>query len=107
MPAFGVEKWCNMLGRYIFYVNPNAAEINFVNIQTIGVMGTMYVRDSLLTEHHELVTGDLLSFSVDHIYSELDIANDLVINLRHQEGSELAFATIANTSIDATVTIDT
>ena len=110
---YNSETWCNMQGRYthivkdftsVFVLDPNFES----SICTVGIMGTKYVRDELVTASVTTVEGVTATFDVQHIYSETPIGNILGINLRQKVGAELSFVTLSyGTAGYTTVLIDT
>ena len=90
---FGGEYWCNLEGKYLHIVSDMSAfagQEYETSICTLGVMGTRYVRDGTpLPAQIDIVAGQSWSFSLSHIYSELEIGTTLAIKLREKTQSEL------------------
>ena len=108
VPAFGFEVWCNMSGRYTFFVATNVASVE-VSICTIAVFGPgsgpNYIRvepleDSIVIQANTPQTV----LSVPHVIDENLID---VIDLRQQAGSELSFVSLVNGAASTDVVIDT
>ena len=59
-----------------------------VTICTFGIMGTRYVRDDELPTEIEIIKGDSYSLLVPNIYSEHEIATELIIALRLPTGPQ-------------------
>ena len=61
-------------------------ELYWVTICSLGVIGTRYVRDSNpLPAELNLFPGQTKSYTLPHIYSELEIGTKLAINVREKE----------------------
>ena len=72
-------------------------------------MGTRYVRDTPLASAIDLNFGledESLSFDVEHIYSELEIGNDLEIQIREKEDSKLGFVNLVHSENKTVVVIN-
>ena len=67
-------------------------------------MGTRYVRDVEIPSEFIIETGQLESFEIAHIYSELFIGNELEINLR--QVSSHSFITMQRDMNKTVVTIE-
>lgn len=52
------------------------------SICSVGVMGTKYVRSSVVVASVTVVEGEQTTFDVSKIYSEITISTVLTINLR-------------------------
>ena len=48
-----------------------------IKICNLGIMGTKYIRDTVLSSAFEVNQGESLSFSVSHIYSAITIGTVL------------------------------
>ena len=60
------------------------------SICTLAVMGTRYVRDGQpLPTEIDIIPGESWSFSLSHIYSELEIGTTLDIKLREKTQSNI------------------
>ena len=73
---------------------------------SVGIMGTQYVRDQTLPETIELLTDDLTSFTIINIYSAIPIGNQLNINLRQSLDNELSFVTFTELYSSTIIDID-
>ena len=60
---------------------------------SVGVMGTKYVRDQTLSQSIEVQKDGLSSLTISNIYSAISIGNQLNINLRQPTDKELQFVT--------------
>ena len=49
---------------------------------SVGIMGTQYVRDQTIPEFLEIRKTGITSLTINNIYSSMSIGNDLNINLR-------------------------
>ena len=103
--SFGVEIWCNLEGRYTHIVGDLSHQSGTIFTQTLcqlGIMGTRYIRDIEPPVYHEHILGmdDRNSIFVQHIYSELEIGNELDIYLR--QASELSFIDMVRNGRDGT-----
>ena len=82
----GKEAWCNLQGRYTTIVADYATQSSLSTIEPsicdLGVFGTLYVRDQSILDTFTVTKGTISSFVVAHIYSELEIANELDIAMR-------------------------
>lgn len=86
------ETWCNLQGRYTHIVKDYTSIYPLslfyeVSLCSVGVMGTKYVRDTAVTPTVAVVEGQVASFDVEHIYSQILIGNTLAISLRQNAGS--------------------
>ena len=84
---YGKEVWCNLEGRYMHIVADFTHLIgtNFnVNLCSVGIMGTQYIRADPLPETLEIYNNVLTTLSIPNIYSspQLAIGNILDIKLR-------------------------
>ena len=52
------------------------------SICNLGIMGTRYVRDTPIATELTLQMGETITLSVEDIYAEIPIANDIVPRLR-------------------------
>ena len=89
-PAFGLESWCNLEGRYVFFVSQNVPDGSF-DICHVGIFGTRYLRDQTIESSVTVQAGDSYTMNIDHIYSEESIGNTLDIKLRQPEASTLSW----------------
>ena len=55
-PAYGFEAWCNMEGRFTFFVASEIPE-GEMTVCSIAVMGTRYLRYLSIVESFEIETG--------------------------------------------------
>ena len=55
-PAFGFEVWCNMAGRYTFFVATGVPSVK-ISICSIAVFGTRYIRAQTLTTYFVIQAG--------------------------------------------------
>ena len=94
-PAYGFEVWCNMSGRYTFFVAAGVP-IKQLSICNIAVFGTRYIREAPLTTTVEVKTDSYSVIDVPHVYAEDVIADQLAINIRQKAKSELNFVTFTN-----------
>ena len=71
---YGIEKFCNMEGRYLHIVADLSHLIGVYKMSVCAVasFGTAYIRDESLPDSLELVQGESISLSVPHIYTEYD-----------------------------------
>ena len=69
-------------------------------------MGTAYIRDEAIPSSIEVEARGVIVLSVPHIRAEEDIGNVLAINLRQQEGTQLAFVSFAEETGFTDVLID-
>ena len=53
-----------------------------MSLCTVGIMGTRYVRDGPENLEITIVRGDQGQIEIQRVYSEMEIATDLNINLR-------------------------
>ena len=74
---------------------------------SVGVMGTKYVRDQTLSETIEIFKDKIHELTIPNIYSEISIGNLLDINLRQASGNELSFVTLSELNDYTLVIIDT
>ena len=99
MWAWGKELWTNMEGRYIHFVADTAHLTGATfSICNLSIMGTKYVRDTPIPTALTVEIGETKDLSVEHIYAEIPIANELAINLRQKVGSELSFVALTEAS---------
>jgi hypothetical protein len=68
VPGFGFEVWCNMEGRYTFFV-ASGVPSESVSICSIAVTGTIYVRDTAIDNPMTVTEQETTTFTVKHIYS--------------------------------------
>ena len=82
---YGHEAWCNLGGRYMHIVadfNHLAGSGYNMELCSIGIMGTEYVRDSPLPETFEISQESLTTLAIPNIHSAMPIGNPLNINMR-------------------------
>ena len=106
---FGKEVWCNLEGRYMHIIadfSHLSGEDYSMELCSLGIMGSQYVRDQTLPSTLEISKEDLTYLTVANIYSAMPIGNELNINLRQSEGSELAFVTLTEEADQTIVTLD-
>lgn len=65
---------------------------------SVGVMGTQYVREEAIPETLEIQKDDLTSLTISNIYSSMPIGNSLNINLRLSTENE--FESVSITEMD-------
>ena len=83
--VYGFETWCNLEGQYTFIVMDltNLSDDTYeMSLCTVGIMGTRYVRDGPENLEITIVRGDQGQIEIQRVYSEMEIATDLNINLR-------------------------
>ena len=106
---FGAEHWCNLEGTNLHIVSDmiHLAEQDYeTSICSLGVFGTRYVRGGEpLPAEIKIAAGETWSFSLAHIYSEIEIGTKLEIAVREKTGSNTV--TIVNKDSSAYITIDT
>ena len=84
---YGIEKWCNMEGRYMFIVadlsqiKDNLPKYK-MSLCALGIMGTKYVRDTSPEQSYEITQGEKAEIEIENIYSEIPIGTTLDINMR-------------------------
>ena len=102
-PAYGFEVWCNMSGRYTFFV-ATGVPTYYISICTVAVFGTSYIRS---TDPPSSITLDECPkvLTVDHVRAKHVISDILAINLQQKPGAELSWVSIVNYSSDAVMTI--
>ena len=89
---FGAEHWCNLEGEYVHIVaNLRHLVGDYeMNVCSLGVIGTRYVRDGeALASEIVVLRGESLSLSVPHIYSEIKIGARIAIDVRAKPESNL------------------
>lgn len=92
---FGIELWCNQEGKYMHLV----ADIRHLSspyemsLCSLGIMGTKYERAEM-QENFEVLKGETLTVRVPHIYSSIEIANELRIKVRQPAHAELAYVSL-------------
>ena len=59
-----------------------AGENYSMELCTVGIMGTQYVRDQILQETLEISKEGLTSITINHIYSAIPIGNQLSIKMK-------------------------
>ena len=64
-----------------------------MGVNSVGIMGTKYVRDQTLSQTIEIEKDSLTSLTISNIYSAISIGNQLNINLRQPADLELSFVT--------------
>ena len=82
---FGKEIWCNLEGRYMHIVadlSHLAVSGYSMELCSVGIMGTQYVRDQNLPETYEIQKASPTELTIINIYSAIPIGNQLRINLR-------------------------
>ena len=82
---YGKEVWCNLEGRYMHIISDLkhlAGQGYSMELCSIGVMGTQYIRDEILSDTVEIAKEEILYLTIPNIYSALAIGNQLDINLR-------------------------
>ena len=98
---YGKEVWCNLEGRYIHIVadlrHLEGQDYN-MELCSVGVMGTQYVREEAIPETLEIQKDDLTSLTISNIYSSMPIGNSLNINLRLSQENE--FESVSITEMD-------
>ena len=106
---FGAEHWCNLEGTYLHIVSDMshlAGQKYETSICSLGVFGTRYVRvGEPLPAEIDIVADETFSFSLAHIYSEIEIGTKLEIAVREKTKSNVV--TIVNNDSSAYITIDT
>ena len=105
---FGAEHWCNLEGTYLHIVS-DMSHLKWFEYETsicsLGVIGTRYVRDGdSLPAEITLTSGESQSFSLAHIYSEIEIGTRLAINVREKSG--LSWVQITNEEDWTNISID-
>ena len=105
VPAFGFEVFCNMSGRYTFFVSTIVPSVE-VSICTVAVFGTSYIRIETLTDTIVIQAGDQSVLSVPHVFAEDVIGDQLAIELRQKAGSEIPFVSFINFASSTDVVID-
>ena len=98
---FGKEIWCNLEGRYMHIVadlNHLAGSAYSMELCSVGIMGTRYVRDYPVPETIEILrdSQSTKAINIHHITSAIPIGNTLQINMRQRSGSELDFVVLIN-----------
>ena len=81
----GKEVWCNLEGRYMHIIadlNHLAGDAYVMELCSVGIMGTQYVRDQTLPETLDIQKDGPTSLTISHIYSKIAIGNLLNINVR-------------------------
>ena len=69
-------------------------------------MGTEYVRNEAPPTEITLEQGSTTTLNIPHIYSALEIGNNLKISMRQRSGAELSFVSLSNLALSTSVTID-
>ena len=59
-----------------------------------GIFGTSYVRDQTVPSSLEVSANSLQSIEIQHIYSEREIGNELLIKMRQKIDQELDFVSL-------------
>lgn len=99
MWSFGLEAWCNMEGRYLYFeANYSLLTDATVSICNLGIMGTKYVRDTPVPTQLTIDLYDTVpvSVSVQDFYAEIPIANTINPQVRQAIGAELDWVSISN-----------
>ena len=98
---YGHEAWCNLEGRYTHIVadlSHLAGQGYSMELCSVGIMGTQYVRDEPLPETLEIASEGLTTLTIPNIYSSMPIGNQLNINMRQASGVELSFISLIEES---------
>ena len=106
---YGKEIWCNLEGRYMHIVadlSHLAGQHYSMELCSIGIMGTQYIRDETLPETIEIDSEGLMTLTIPNIYSAMSIGNQLDIKLRQASGSELSFVSLKEQIGSTLVQID-
>ena len=99
--SYGHEAWCNLEGRYTHIVadlSHLAGQGYSMELCSVGIMGTQYVRDEPLPETLEIASEGLTTLTIPNIYSSMPIGNQLNINMRQASGVELSFISLIEES---------
>ena len=78
-----------------------------ISICAVAVFGTRYIRDEPLKSSIKIQANSSSVLSVPHVYAEDVIGNQLAIDLRQKNGTELSFVTLKNGVSSTDVTINT
>ena len=106
---YGKEIWCNLEGRYMHIVadlSHLAGQHYSMELCSIGIMGTQYIRDETLPETIEIDSEGLMTLTIPNIYSAMSIGNQLDIKLRQASGFELSFVSLKEQIGSTLVQID-
>ena len=93
---YGKEVWCNLEGRYMHIIadlSHLAGQGYSMELCSVGIMGTQYVRDEPLPVTLE-ISEEFTTLAIPNIYSALPIGNQLDINLRQASGNELPYISL-------------
>ena len=88
VPKFGFEVWCNMPGRYTFFVATGIPTVQ-LSICSIAVFGTRYIRAQTLTDYFVIQAGTQAVLNVPDVYAEDVIADTLTIDIVQKASSVL------------------
>ena len=75
---YGKEVWCNLEGRYMHIVadlSHLAGQSYEMQLCSVGIMGTKYIRDQTLPETLEIQSEGITTLTIANIYSAISIGN--------------------------------
>ena len=86
--AYGFKKFCNMPGKFTFFV-ARTIPSETITLCNVAVLGTTYNRDEPLETSIEVQAGSSATLSVPHVHADDTIGNVLAIDLRLGQDSDL------------------
>ena len=75
---YGKEVWCNLEGRYMHIIadlSHLAGQGYEMQLCSVGIMGTKYIRDQTLPETLEIQSEGITTLTIANIYSAISIGN--------------------------------